>query len=57
MKSFMWFTIELCVAIVLASIMSLLVYGVSEHFERFFRGMLACAGAYWFVGKLKENGE
>jgi len=55
MKAFMWFIIELCVAIVLASIMSLLVYGVSEHFERFFRGMLACVGAYWFIGKLKEK--
>lgn len=55
MKQFMWFIIELCVALVLASIMSLLVYGVSEHFERLFRAMLACVGAYWFVGKLKEK--
>ena len=55
MKSFMWFIIELCVAIVLASIMSLLVYGVSEHFNGFFRGALAMIGAMWFVGKLKEK--
>ncbi len=55
MKPFMWFIIELCIAIVLVIIMSFLVLGVSEHFNGFFRGMLACVGAYWFVGKLKEK--
>ncbi len=55
MKEFMWFIIELCVAIVLASIMIVLVHGVSEHFNGFFRGALAMIGAMWFVGKLKEK--
>ncbi len=55
MKAFMWFIIELCVAIVLSFIMIGLVHGVSEHFNGFFRGMLALVGAYWFVGKLKEK--
>jgi len=54
MKSFMWFIIKLCVAIVLASIMLGLVLW-SEHFNGFFRGMLAWVGVCWFVGELKEK--
>jgi hypothetical protein len=54
MKDFMWFIIEICVAIVLASIMIGLVLW-SEHFNGFFRGVLAMIGAMWFVGKLKEK--
>jgi hypothetical protein len=55
MKEFMWYIIHLCVAIVLAIIMLSLVHSVSEHFNGFFRGMLALVGAYWFVGKVKEK--
>lgn len=55
MKEFMWFITEVCVAMVLVVITGVLVFGVSEHFNGVFRGLLAYIISVWFVSELKEK--